>query len=467
MKRRIALFLALVMVLGILFSACGAAGPATSAAPASVKPAESALATPAPKQPVTLKFTYWGSPIEKDAVVKTMANFQKKYPYITVDAQHIPADYETKITTMVAGNTAPDIAYLGEGLAFPWAEEGKIYNILEFLDKDTELKKESFLSNIWYDWAPGKSIGTNTAVEAFAIFYNKELTEKAGVTVPITADTAWTWEQFVEAAQKLTIDGNGKNALDSAFDSKNIKQYGVQFGTWWAGWLWAVYSNGGDYLNADGTEFTLTKPEAVEAIQKMSDLINKYHVCPSPIQSKALPAPTVSLQSKQVAMSIDGQWCLLDLGAADFKFGVGVLPKLKTSITLVLGSPTVIFKSTKYPEEAWLLYKWLANPESSIDLQAGGLWMPLLKDWYTKPELISKWAENNAAHPDGYKDAIMKQTMTNGVPGPSYTIKNFAKIDAIVGAALEQVWLGEKTAKEALDGIADKVKPELKGRYGK
>lgn len=92
--------------------------------------------------------------------------------------------------------------------------------------------------------------------------------------------------------------------------------------------------------------------------------------------------------------------------------------------------------------------------------------MPVLKDWYTEPELLSKWAENNPAHPESYKGAILEQTLENGIPGPLYTVKNFANLDAIVTPALDQVWMGEKTAEEALNEIADQVNEQTRGRYG-
>lgn len=421
------------------------------------------------KHPVTLKFTYWGSPVEKAAMEKNLAVFEEKYDHITVDSTYIPnADYLAKITAMVAGNEAPDVAYLFEGNALAWAEEGVIKNINGLLDKDTELDRDSFLEDIWYDFGAGKTLGTNTACESFALFYNKEAIDDAGVTVPSQASEAWTWDQFVETAKKLTLDMNGRNALDPAFDSTKIKQYGVQFGTWWAPYMSMVYSNGGDLINEDGTAFTLNEPEAIEAIQKLADLINVHHVAPSPAQVKSMPSPVVALQSKQVAMIMDGQWNLLDLGQAaesGFNFGIGVLPKHKESVTIVLGAPTVIFESTQYPEEAWLLFKWLANPESGLELHKDGLWMPLMKDWYEEPSLVNKWAENNPAHPEEYKTAVMKQTLENGVPGPCYYTKNFAQIDALVSSALEEVWFGLKTAEEALNGIEPQVKKVLNGRY--
>jgi multiple sugar transport system substrate-binding protein len=419
------------------------------------------------KEVVTLKFTYWGSPNEKTAVVDAMKGFENTYDWIRVEAQHIAGDYDTKMATMIAGGTEPDIAYLNIGQAFPWAAENKLYNIYDLIATDPEMSKSDFLDSIWYNWAPGKSFGTNSAVESMALFYNVDMFEEAGVPLPPTkAEDAWTWDEFVHITQQLTIDQNGNNALSPNFDSENIKQFGFQFSTWYAHYMTMVYSNGGDYISEDGTRFALTRPEAIDAIQKLADLINVYHVSPSPVQAKNIPGGAAGLQTKKVAMKQDGQWCLLDLGASGLNFGVGVLPKLKKSVTLVLGAPTVIFSSTDHPEEAWLLYKYLANPQSVLNLMAGGLWMPLLKNWYTEPELVGKWAEENPAHPEGYRDAIMRQTMENGVPGVEYYVMNWGELNNLVNPALAPVWLGKKTARQALEEIEEKANTLVIGRYG-
>jgi multiple sugar transport system substrate-binding protein len=414
-------------------------------------------------EPVTLKFTYWGSPIEKQAVEATVKKFQQKYDWITVDAQQIPADYPTKITAMVAGNEAPDVGYLSPNQAFPWSEEGKIANVRDFMKDDPDLTLDKFIPSTLFNWAPDKTFGWT--IQTFGLFYNADLFKEAGAELPPTkAEEAWTWDKFVETARKLTIDRQGKNALDPGFNPKQIKQYGVQFGTDVNSWYSMVQSNGGEYITTDG-KFGLTDPKASDAVQKMADLINVYHVAPSPVDAKSIPAPAVALQSKQLAMTITGQYILLDLANAGLNFGVGVLPKLQKSTTLITGSPTVIFNSTKHPKEAWLFLKSVRNPDLNVELFEKGLWMPYTKDWYTDPQLIAKWAEGNKAHPNGYKDAIMKQAMANGIPGPANYVKNFAKIDAIVNPALDKVWMGERKAADALKEIEPKVIPEIKGRY--
>ncbi|QYR19496.1 sugar ABC transporter substrate-binding protein [Paenibacillus sp. sptzw28] len=416
------------------------------------------------KETITLKFAFWGDTIEKKTVTEALKAFEAKHEGIKVEPLHIPSDYTTKITTMVAGNVAPDLGYMPAGTALAWAEDGKLLNLNPLIEADSDFRKEDYLDQVWYNWAPDKTLGMSTAVEGYGIMYNKDMLLEAGVELPPTkAADAWDWDKFLEVARKLTIDENGNNALSPNFDPKKIKQFGFQYDPY--NMMAAVVSNEGNYLTPDGKGFGLAQPEAIEAIQKLADLMYKYHVSPTPLQTKSLP--DMALQTKRVAITVSGNWGLQAFAEQDFNLGVGVLPKLKISNTLSDGAPTVIFGSTKHPKEAWLLYKWMADPESTLPLHAGGLWMPLKKEWYTNPELVAKWAKGNKAHPEGYVDAFMKQTMENGVRTPGFEVKNLAKISALVTPALDKVWTGKETAETALKAVEPQVQPLIQGYYGK
>jgi len=68
-------------------------------------------------KPVELVFTYWGSPFERKAVEKVVQQFNQQHANIRVRAQHIPnSNYTTKLVTMVAAGTAPDIAYIPDAM---------------------------------------------------------------------------------------------------------------------------------------------------------------------------------------------------------------------------------------------------------------------------------------------------------------------------------------------------------------
>ncbi|MFD2880608.1 ABC transporter substrate-binding protein [Paenibacillus rhizoplanae] len=143
-----------------------------------------------------------------------MQNFEAKHTNVKVELQHIAADYDTKLTTMVAGNDVPDIAMMESGtIAFPMAEQGKFYNLQEFLDTDADISPDTLVPNITYSLEPGNVIGIGPGPESFGLFYNEDIFKEAGVEPPPSnvAD-AWTWDEFVEVAKKLTVDMNGKNS---------------------------------------------------------------------------------------------------------------------------------------------------------------------------------------------------------------------------------------------------------------
>ncbi|WP_127494996.1 MULTISPECIES: ABC transporter substrate-binding protein [Paenibacillus] len=416
---------------------------------------------------ITLKLTGWGAPAEVAAYKSAIANFEKTHPNVKVEFQSISSgDYDTKLTTMVAGNDEPDVAMMESAtIAFPLAEEGKFLNLQDFLSKDQQITLDSIVPNITYSQAPGNIIGIGPGPETFGLFYNEDVFKDAGIEPPPSdASKAWTWDQFVDVAKKLTLDNKGRNAADPNFDPKNIKQFGINLPTWWGAYSNFIYSNGGDFLSADGKTFALNQPEAVEVFQKMADLINVYHVAPSPLQSKNIPGTNVALQTKKVAMAIDGQWASSSLAESKFNYNVGVLPVMKEPVTTVVAGMFSIFKSTKHPQESWELLKALLDPEASLDMLTNGTWMPAPKDWYTDSEKLDKWTKDLAARPSGYNGAIIDMLLNHSHATPTAYVKNFNKIMDVVNPALDKVWLGKETAQEALDSIAAKAQQQVQGR---
>lgn len=415
----------------------------------------------------TVKFMYWGSPAEKAAVEDAISEFEAENPDIDIQGVNVPGgDFYTKLTAMIAGNEAPDISYSG-----PWklklGEDGYIYDFNELAKTYPEMRQDGLIKYCEWKWAEDKSAGPFQANVTPTLVYNKEIFEEYGVELPPTkAEEAWSWDEFVHVAKQLTIDQNGKNALDAAFDSTKIKQFGVSYMTGWTGYMPLVLSNGGNYLSEDGTEFWLNKPEATEAIQKLADLINVHKVNPTPAQAKSIPSSATALQSKRVAMSVDGSWCHADLAETDMDWGVGVLPQMGDSYkTFFIGGSLIIYKNAKDLDATCKFYNWITDPKRVLSMHQG-VWMPQYEQWYTDEALIEQWAsEDLPGRPEGFQDAVMLSTYENAVLGPEAGVKNFVEIDTLLAAALDEVWAGKKSAQEALDGVTPKVEPLIEGWY--
>lgn len=414
------------------------------------------------QESVELTFMHWGTVLEKDVLTDVIERFQEANPTIKVRQQHVPDEYETKLNTLVAGDELPDLFYMPEGLALEWAEEGRIVDMTPHVAEFAAF--ENRLPQSFYYFAPGKTIGTMLAPEITLLFYNKELVEAAGVEpLPAVADAAYGWDQFVETAKRLTLDRSDRNATDPEFDAGSIKQYGVTIPTWWIAWYPLVRSNGGDIVDEAGTTFTLNRPEAVEVFQNLQDLIHVHHVAPTPTQSESLPAVAQALQTKRVAMTLDGQWNLLDIAEAGVPLGVGVLPTYDTPTTVIVGAVVSIGAKTEHLDEALRFHLFLHDPANTAELYSNGLWMPVDQRYYTEPELIDAWTANDV-HPPEYRTGAIDYIRNNSVPSP-IIIRDWNTINSRLEQGLDQLWTGDKTAQEALDALAAEVQPMLTGKF--
>ncbi len=447
----------MLLLPGLLLSAL-ALGPCQS------PPVPSATPTPA----ITLRFTYWGSEAEKEAVSRMTDAFEAANPDIVVEAYHFePGDYMTELQAMRAKGEGPDVGYLSGGYTLQWASEGKVLDLTDMFRADPELNGR--LPDTFYYFAPDRTVGTSTAVEITLLFYNKKLFDDAGIPYPpARAEEAWTWEEFVTVAKRLTTDINGHHPDDPEFDLTSVDVYGLSFGT--EHWIWAdyypfIYSNGGEIVNEAGTRLMLDSPQALEAIQNLRDLLWVHHVAPTPAEAERRPKGDVQFQTNKAAMVISGQWKLLDYAAMQgLALGVAVLPKMKEPKTLILGSPTVIFSSTPHREAALKLYKFHNDPRQ-VDLFARGLWMPLHRTYYTEPEAMRLWLDNEA-HPPESREAIAAYTLCCVVRTPHYYVKNFGQIaDEVIQPAMEQVWNNTATVSAAMAQAVAEAAKLLDGRW--
>ncbi|NLB90240.1 MAG: sugar ABC transporter substrate-binding protein, partial [Clostridiales bacterium] len=412
---------------------------------------------------VTLTFTYWGSTYEKAVIENAIQSFTEKTG-IKVEPMIIPTEYETKLTTMIAGNDAPDVGYLGPPTAYKWFNDGQLYDIKELFESNDDTKEEDYIDGAIF--RSGDSIvGIMNNLESFAIFYNKELFDAAGIeNVPTKPEDAWTWEEFVDITKRLTLDANGRNANDPEFDAENIVQYGVYMGLWSGTFEALLLRNGTQYFPGMGDETAIGTEPFNHVFQNIADLMHVHHSMPTPTAAESMPAPAVSLQSRRYAMVIDGQWVCNDLAPVEeLDYGIAVLPKMTDTTAVYSGALGVIFSGTDHPQEAWQLLQHITSVEASTELFNDGLWMPNRKIYYTDAEKIDLWAGESRARVAGYRDVLVDPIVNDSeVTGEVY-VKNFGDIGNILYPALDQVWAGEKNVNEVMEEIMPRIEPLLEG----
>jgi multiple sugar transport system substrate-binding protein len=408
---------------------------------------------------------YWGSAFEKKAIDDMLAKFEKDNERgISTTAMYVPiSNYPTKMSSLVAANTPPDLAYMNNGQMYDFAQKDLILNLYPYLDKYPELADRLPSSYFWY--GEDKLAGNQLAMGVQLLYYNTESFQAAGIEpAPFTADTAWTWDEFVQTADRLTIDDEGRHPSEAGFDPGRVKQFGTiaPTGNWRLSAL--LRSNGADFVDETGTKYALDSAEAIEVLQQLQDLVYLHRVAPSPAQlGKNAPTTSVQLQTKRVAMIIDGNWALLDMMESKIGFGVGVLPKFQEPVTSTGGAPGVIFAGTKHPEEAVELYLYYNDP-AHVALFADGLWAPLQKKYYTDQSLIDTWVIKDK-YPANFKSVAIDTTLNNGVSIWDQDLKNADKIDQVLDPAMDQLDSGKIKAAEVVKTLKSKMEPLLQGKW--
>lgn len=421
------------------------------------------LAAYADKTEITYMAWYNNTESEGQSIQATIDKFNDGNDHIHVKLIIVPRDgYETKVNTMAAGKQLPDTCALSEAMAIQFAASGLLADVSDMYPKDkAPLKSLIFTYN-------GKAVGYSSGNEVLLNYYNKKLFDKAGVPYPpASADKAWTWAQYVDAAKKLTLDKNGKNATQAGFDPKNIVQYGADFNRVW--WMWpiAAYSNGGGLMSPDGKELWTSKPETAEALQAVADLYLKDHVAPSNADKNSMPSIDINLLTGKIAMATSGQW---EIGVSlknsvpnGLDYGIGVLPKFKKAVTYNTGAPFGVFNTTKHRAEAMEFLRWWADEKNQWDTGiTTGILMPTNSSYYANEAIERTWADplvTKTARPpfELYKTAVIDYAFNNAIQVPWYYFNGYQGFDDILSSGIDAVWTGKTTAKAYLASIQPKL----------
>ena len=298
---------------------------------------------------------------EAETLDKLIASFQAKYPHIKVNMELIPNDqYETKLRTALAGQSAPDILAIDGPTLASYAHQGALLPLDDYMKKDGNIDDiaKPVLESLTYE---GKIYAAPNNDASLAMFYNIKMFEEKGIPLPSpNVEEAWTWDQLLDAAKKLNDPDNGVYGINPS-PWGFAGHEGVPFAD--MTFLWQA---GADILSPDKTTAKgyLDSPEAKKALEFWNTLYNVEKVAPKEL-------PQDAFANGKVAINVDGPWALayLESNFPDFKLGedYGVAPLWKDvkQVTPNGSWNMGISAKTKHPDEAWLFINWVTGVEGS------------------------------------------------------------------------------------------------------
>ncbi len=259
MKNRTLFVLSMLLVASMVLASCGPA--ATTAAP---PPATNVPATqPPPAQKVTITLATWTGADESKQLQAVIDKVNAAATDYQIVLQAIPSDYYTKLQTMIAGNTAPDLMWLSQEYVANYADSGALMDITSQVAKLSDMPAakldDYYPGSLAVAKYAGKLYGLPWIAQPVVLYYNPAMFQAAGINPP---DESWTWDTFKAAAKKLTI----KDA------SGNITQYGTTFNGWPPIQMF-IWEAGGEVISSDLKSSPVDSPEAQQGEQFYKDII--------------------------------------------------------------------------------------------------------------------------------------------------------------------------------------------------
>ena len=380
-----------------------------------------------------LSFMMWGDPAELTVWKQIVTDFEAANPNTTVSVEVSDWDsYWTKLKTLLAAKTPPDMFAIDAPLYLDYQSKGVLLNLQPYIDANPGMLDGLYPQTLQAYQTPEGYFGLPRDFQTIVLFYNKAMFDAAGMAYP-TAD--WTWDDLRAAAKKLTLDTNGDGKTD---------QYGFSFDMWdmEPGYSEAIWSYGGDMINADHTQTLIGSPEARQAWQLLYDMT---------FVDKSVPDSNTSGQyggdtflAGVSAMTPMGHWSVPGYADANLQFDVAPMPRGPAGrYTSVNSAGFVIAKGTKHPAEAFSFLKFVLSNAGQTRLAELGFACPVLQSIAQSSTFLQqKITINQQVFLDALQYARIKPVF-----------KGYDEWASAVGDGMAPVWRGEADLNTTLDEV--------------
>jgi multiple sugar transport system substrate-binding protein len=405
-------------------SASSSSAPTQAAATTAASVAPEATLTPFSFPPASLRwYCCLGTgqdPTQVPVENQVAADFSKTAPGSTLKFEAVTYDQaRDTLSTQLGGGNAPDIvgpngfggfnAFEGQWLALdPYIAKSN-YDMTQFPDSIRSFYKSGdSLVGIPFDVYPSM------------LWYKKDMFSEIGLaepphkygdkyTMPDGTVVEWNYDTLKQVALLLTVDKNGKDATDPAFDKNSIVQYGFEpqrddlrgLGAFWGA---------GSLVGADGK--TVTIPDARTAAWKFfydGMWGPQPFIMTDPVfQSDKFGGGEYAFFSGKVAMSENFLWTTYGVANAGKDWDLAAIPSFNGTTTAPLNADTfAIPKNSKNPDTAFAALTYLLGDASDTLLNVYG-GMP------ARPEKQQAFLDN-LAKTDGFPAKVDWQVATDSL----------------------------------------------------
>lgn len=432
--------LCLIVLFVLALSACGGATDTPAAAPGD--PTAPAIEQPAADSPTPVSFMVFGDPAELQAYQKLVEAFEQRFANVDVELIHIPSqsDYRTRLAADFAAGTPADVVLINYRRYASFAAKGTLEPLQPFLERSAVISVDAFYPESIepFRWE-GQLMCIPQNLSSLVVYYNKSLFDAAGLAYP---SDDWTWDEFLQTAQALTLDTDGDGRVD---------QYGL--GTEASIFRIApfIWQNGGDLVDnyTTPTRLTIDTPEAAEAIQWFVDLQVTHHVVPNAEEESAEDSES-RFQNGRLGMFLNSRRGVPTYREIQgFDWDVAALPQNKQRAGILHADAYCMSAATQHDKAAiWQFIEYANSPEGQTIVAASGRTVPSLKAVAESPAFLDPNAK-----PANSQVFLSTIPFIRGVP----IMETWVDIEGTVGDELERAFYGNASVDEMIQTAVERT----------
>jgi len=441
-KSTLSLVMIIMLMVGLM---AGCSQPSVEVPAEETQPTsegEAVEAEPVEEEPIEMvELNYYSHPDEKGERNAMILAFEEQYPNVKVNLVELPTDTSKKLTMLstVLQAEDPSLDIFDADVIWPpiFASAGWVEPIDDYLTSEEidAYLPGAILSNEYKGSYYGIPYRTDTGM----LYYRKDLLEKYDKPVPTT------WDELTETA-KYIIEEEGGNMSGHAGSWKQYEGLTCNLTEF-------IWSYGGRVLDDDGN-VALNSPEAIAAVTRMTDMINKDNITPEGV---------ITFGSGDArAVFFAGEMVFLRDWPSGWnksqnpenskivgKVGIAALPtggEGQTSYSTLGGWQIMVSAFSEHKEEAIAFAKFRAGEYSQILMAKELSHIPSLKSLYSNPEVLEAMPFLESMYP----------AIIHAYPRPKSPY--YAELSNILQVETQLAFIKQKTPEEAVKDATMQIK---------
>lgn len=381
----------------------------------------------------SVSFMVFGDAAEFAAYQELVAAFEDAHADIDIALTHIPAarDYRTKLATDFAAGNPPDVVLLNYRRVPAFAAAGQLEPLGPYLDASDLIARADFypITLESFTWR-GELTCIPQNISSLVVYYNRDRFAAASVAEP--ADD-WTWDDFLAAAQALTLDTDGDGATD---------QYGLGIEPSLYRLAPFVWQNGGRIVDdpANPLHLGLTRLPSLEAVEWFVALQAVHGVAPDRAAEASIDSETRFIQGTTSMYLNSRRGTPTYRESAGFDWDIAPLPRGKTAAGILHSDAYCLSASATDKDAAWRFIEFANSPQGQGIVARSGR---------TVPSLIA--VAESAAFLDPAAKPFRSRVFLDTIPVLQMVplISTWEEIEVTASEEIERAFYGDITAEEA------------------